>query len=43
MRTKEVQCVFVDLEKAYDMVLRKIRHEKVGSGREICEDSKEFV
>ena len=36
---KELHCVFVDLEKAYDKVL----HEKVWIGREVRENSTRYV
>ena len=45
---KELHCVFVDLEKAYDKESREevevvILHEKVWIGRDVCEHSIIYV
>lgn len=42
---KELHCVFMDLEKAYDSAERRVvvLNEDVGSGREVCESGARYV
>ena len=40
---RELHCVFVDLEKAYERVLREELYEKIRNGGKVCETCTGYV